>query len=226
MSFTVSPASRAPHARLGRVASSLARARGNPTSRRRAPTTRASSSSSSSSEKKTRSDEEYARLKSELTATTVTHSAALSAYCLLGYGVAPGLSAALGGVGAVGYLTLLQRYVDNVSEREADGNISEMDYTRNLVYEPVTDVGAMLGGAFEKVTGVYSRALLQKRLLVPVALVVVTSTWNHLDLPFDFSYGATFCGFLCYKTAVLSKSWEILKPLLMTPDESSSSSSS
>jgi len=89
----------------------------------------------------------------------VTHSAALSAYCLLGYGVAPGLSAALGGVGAVGYLTLLQRYVDNVSEREADGNISEMDYTRNLVYEPVTDVGAMLGGAFEKVTGVYSRAV-------------------------------------------------------------------
>ena len=56
----------------------------------------------------------------------------------------------------MGYLTLLQRYVDNVSEREADGNISEMDYTRNLVYEPVTDVGAMLGGAFEKVSGVYS----------------------------------------------------------------------
>ena len=202
---------------LGRVASSRTRARGNPTTGRRAPATRASSSSS---EKKTRSDEEYARLKSELTATTVTHASALSAYCLLGYGVAPGLSAALGGVGAVGYLTLLQRYVDNVSEREADGNISEMDYTRNLVCEPVTDVGAMLGGAFEKVSGVYSRALLQKRLLVPVALVAVTSTWNHLDLPFDFSYGATFCGFLCYKTAVLSKTWEILKPLLTPPDES------
>ena len=217
MSSVVSTAARVFRGSLGRVASSRRRARGNPTTGRRAPATRASSSSS---EKKTRSDEEYARLKSELTATTVTHASALSAYCLLGYGVAPGLSAALGGVGAVGYLTLLQRYVDNVSEREADGNISEMDYTRNLVYEPVTDVGAMLGGAFEKVAGVYSRALLQKRLLVPVALVAVTSTWNHLDLPFDFSYGATFCGFLCYKTAVLSKTWEILKPLLTPPDES------
>ena len=111
----------------------------------------------------------------------------------------------------MGYLTLLQRYVDNVGEREADGNISEMDYTRNLVYEPVTDVGAMLGGAFEKVSGC-TRALLQKRLLVPVALVAVTSTWNHLDLPFDFSYGATFCGFLCYKTAVLSKTWRFSNP--------------
>lgn len=217
MSSVVSTDARVFRGSLGRVASSRTRARGNPTTGRRAPATRASSSSS---EKKTRSDEEYARLKSELTATTVTHASALSAYCLLGYGVAPGLSAALGGVGAVGYLTLLQRYVDNVSERKADGNISEMDYTRNLVYEPVTDVGAMLGGAFEKVSGVYSRALLQKRLLVPVALVAVTSTWNHLDLPFDFSYGATFCGFLCYKTAVLSKTWEILKPLLTPPDES------
>ena len=217
MSSVVSTDARVFRGSLGRVASSRTRARGNPTTGRRAPATRASSSSS---EKKTRSDEEYARLKSELTATTVTHASALSAYCLLGYGVAPGLSAALGGVGAVGYLTLLQRYVDNVSEREADGNISEMDYTRNLVYEPVTDVRAMLGGAFEKVSGVYSRALLQKRLLVPVALVAVTSTWNHLDLPFDFSYGATFCGFLCYKTAVLSKTWEILKPLLTPPDES------
>ena len=217
MSSVVSTDARVFRGSLGRVASSRTRARGNPTTGRRAPATRASSSSS---EKKTRSDEEYARLKSELTATTVTHASALSAYCLLGYGVAPGLSAALGGVGAVGYLTLLQRYVDNVSERKADGNISEMDYTRNLVYEPVTDVGAMLDGAFEKVLGVYSRALLQKRLLVPVALVAVTSTWNHLDLPFDFSYGATFCGFLCYKTAVLSKTWEILKPLLTPPDES------
>ena len=217
MSSVVSTDARVFRGSLGRVASSRTRARGNPTTGRRAPATRASSSSS---EKKTRSDEEYARLKSELTATTVTHASALSAYCLLGYGVAPGLSAALGGVGAVGYLTLLQRYVDNVSERKGDGNISEMDYTRNLVYEPVTDVGAMLGGAFEKVSGVYSRALLQKRLLVPVALVAVTSTWNHLDLPFDFSYGATFCGFLCYKTAVLSKTWEILKPLLTPPDES------
>ena len=217
MSSVVSTDARVFRGSLGRVASSRTRARGNPTTGRRAPATRASSSSS---EKKTRSDEEYARLKSELTATTVTHASALSAYCLLGYGVAPGLSAALGGVGAVGYLTLLQRYVDNVSERKADGNISEMDYTRNLVYEPVTDVGAMLDGAFEKVSGVYSRALLQKRLLVPVALVAVTSTWNHLDLPFDFSYGATFCGFLCYKTAVLSKTWEILKPLLTPPDES------
>ena len=34
--------------------------------------------------------------------------------------------------------------------------------------------GAMLGGAFGKVGGVYSRALLQKRLLVPAGLVAFT----------------------------------------------------
>lgn len=184
---------------------------------------RAASSSvaraASADEKKALSDAEYVALKAELTSTTMTHAGALSAYCLLGYGVAPGLSAALGGVGALGYLKLLQEYVDTVSEEESSGNISESDYTRNLVYEPVTDVGAMLGGAFGKVGGVYSRALLQKRLLVPAGLVAFTSAWNHLDLPFDFSYGATFCGFLCYKTAVLAKTWDILKPLLLAERE-------
>jgi hypothetical protein len=166
-------------------------------------------------DKKRMSDEEYVALKRELSSTTLAHGAALSAYCLLGYGVAPGLSAALGSAGALGYLRLLQDYVDGVSESLENGNVSEADYTRNLVYEPVTDVGAMLSGAFGKVGGVYSRALLQRRLLVPTALVVFTACWNRLDLPFDFSYGATFCGFLCYKTAVLAKTWDILKPLLL-----------
>ena len=160
-------------------------------------------------------DEEYRALKADLTSTCAKHGAGLSAYALLGYGVAPGLSAALGVLGGLGYLKLLQDYCDELSEGKAGVDVSEADYTRNLVYEPVTDVGAMLGGAFGKVGGVYSRALLQKRLLVPVALVVFTSTWNHLDLPFDFSYGATFCGFLCYKTAVLAKTWQILKPLVL-----------
>jgi hypothetical protein len=180
---------------------------------------RASSSPAAEVDNKRIADEEYRALKAELTSTCAKHGAGLSAYALLGYGVAPGLSAALGVLGGLGYLKLLQEYCDELSEGKAGVDVSEADYTRNLVYEPVTDVGAMLGGAFGKVGGVYSRALLQKRLLVPVALVVFTSTWNHLDLPFDFSYGATFCGFLCYKTAVLAKTWAILKPLVL-PDSS------
>ena len=195
-----------------------ARAAGAPNGNRRNPrrgavATPRRARASDALEKKRLSDEEYAELKRELRNTTAAHGAALSAYCALGYGVAPGLSAALGASGALTYLALLQRYVDGVGAES--GGVGEADYTRNLVYEPVTDVGAMLGGAFGKVGGVYSRALLQRRLLVPAALVVWTSCWNRLDLPFDFSYGATFCGFLCYKTATLAKTWEILKPLVL-----------
>jgi len=166
-------------------------------------------------EKKTIADEEYKALKLDLTSTCAKHGAGLTAYVLLGYGVAPGLSSALGVAGGLAYLKLLQQYCDEIADGRGRGDVSDEEYTRNLVYEPVTDVGAMLGGAFGKVGGVYSRALLQKRLLVPVAVVVFTSGWNHLDLPFDFSYGATFCGFLCYKTAVLQKTWQILKPLML-----------
>jgi hypothetical protein len=36
---------------------------------------------------------------------------------------------------------------------------------------------------------VYSQALFQKRLLVPVAIAIGTSTFNALDAPFDFNYG-------------------------------------
>jgi len=167
-----------------------------------------------SSDRKAMSDAEYVALKQELSKTALVHGTALSGYCLLGYGVAPALSAALGGLGAQAYLRLLTEYVDNVSDDSS--GITEEDYTRNLVYEPVTDVGAMLSGALGKVTGVYSRALLQKRLLVPCGLVIGTSAWNHLPLPFDFSYGATFCGFLCYKTAVLAKTYDILRPLIFS----------
>jgi hypothetical protein len=84
------------------------------------------------------------------------------------------------------------------------------------VYEPVTDVGAMLGGAFGKVGAVYSQALLQKRLLVPVFLVVFATTFNKLDAPFDFNYGPVLLGFLTYKAAVLTKVYEDLKPALIS----------
>ena len=49
-------------------------------------------------------------------------------------------------------------------------------------------------GAFGKVGAVYSRALLQKRLLVPVAMAATTSAWNFFDLPFDFQYGPMLLG--------------------------------
>ena len=54
------------------------------------------------------------------------------------------------------------QHVDGLKESEIDAEA----YTRNLVYEPVTDVFGMLGGAFGKVGRVYSQALFQKRLLV------------------------------------------------------------
>ena len=148
---------------------------------------------------------EYVELKRWLLVTTAKYGAVLSAYCTLGYGLAPGVSAAAGVAGSVAYVYLLEEYVDTI---QADTGA----YTRNLVYEPVTSVMPLLTGAFGKVGAVYSRALLQKRLLVPVAMAATSSLWNALDGPFDLNYGAEFVGFLMYKAAVLTKLWESLKP--------------
>lgn len=151
---------------------------------------------------------EYAELKKWLMLTTAKYGGGLTVYSTLGYGLANGLSAGLGTVGSLAYLYLLGQYVDELKGSELD----EDAYTRNLVYEPVTDVFGMLGGAFGKVGQVYSQALLQKRLLVPVILAAGTSTFNALDAPFDFGYGPLFLGFLSYKAAVLTKLYVDLKP--------------
>jgi hypothetical protein len=156
---------------------------------------------------------EYEDLKRWLLTRTGMYGAGLTAYATLGYGLASGLSAGLGVAGSLAYLILLGRYVDSLKEKEDD---EEDYYAVNLVYEPVTDVGAMLGGAFGKVGAVYSQALLQKRLLVPVFLVVFATTFNKLDAPFDFNYGPVLLGFLTYKAAVLTKVYEDLKPALIS----------
>ena len=119
--------------------------------------------------------------------------------------------AAVGGGASLLYLKLLCDYVDGLSAEttaDPDGNM----YTRNLVYEPVTDVFGMLGGAFGKVGAVYSQALLQKRLLVPVAAAAACSAFNAAEFPFDVNYGPVLLGFLTYKAAVLQKLYQDLKP--------------
>ena len=151
---------------------------------------------------------EYAELKQTLLKTTALYGTGLTAYCTLGYGLANGLSAALGTAGGVAYLLMLQRYVDDLEAKE--GWEDEL-YTRNLVYEPVTDVFGMIGGAFGKVGQVYSQALLQKRLLVPCAVAAFASGFNALDLPFDFNYGPVLLGFVTYKAAVLSIMYDDVK---------------
>ena len=158
--------------------------------------------------RKDASASEYAELKQTLLKTTALYGAGLTAYCTLGYGLANGLSAALGTTGGVAYLLMLQRYVDDLEPKE--GWEDEL-YTRNLVYEPVTDVFGMIGGAFGKVGQVYSQALLQKRLLVPCAVAVFASAFNALDFPFDFNYGPVLLGFVTYKAAVLSIMYEDVK---------------
>ena len=158
--------------------------------------------------RKDASASEYAELKQTLLKTTALYGAGLTAYCTLGYGLANGLSAALGTTGGVAYLLMLQRYVDDLEAKE--GWEDEL-YTRNLVYEPVTDVFGMVGGAFGKVGQVYSQALLQKRLLVPCAVAIFASAFNALDLPFDFNYGPVLLGFVTYKAAVLSIVYEDVK---------------
>ena len=70
----------------------------------------------------------------------------------------------------------------------------------------------MLGGAFGKVGAVYSQALLQKRLLVPVAAAAACSAFNAAEFPFDVNYGPVLLGFLTYKAAVLQKLYQDLKP--------------
>jgi len=159
--------------------------------------------------RKDMSAKEYADLKATLFKTTAAYGAGLTAYSTLGYGLANGFSAALGSGAGLVYLYLLGKYVDELEPN--DGEFDDL-YTRNLVYEPVNDVFGMLGGAFGKVGQVYSQALLQKRLLVPVVVAAGTSAFNALDFPFDFNYGPVLLGFLTYKAAVLTKLYEDLKP--------------
>jgi len=147
-------------------------------------------------------------LKQDLLKTTALYGTALTGYCTLGYGLANGFSAALGVAGSVAYLLMLQSYVDELEAKE--GWEDEL-YTRNLVYEPVTDVFGMMSGAFGKVGQVYSQALLQKRLVVPVCVVIFASGFNRLDLPFDFNYGPVLLGFVTYKAAVLSILYKDIK---------------
>ena len=159
--------------------------------------------------RKDMSAKEYADLKATLFKTTAAYGAGLTAYSTLGYGLANGFSAALGSGAGLVYLYLLGKYVDELEPN--DGEFDDL-YTRNLVYEPVNDVFGMLGGAFGKVGQVYSQALLQKRLLVPVVVAAGTSAFNALDFPVDFNYGPVLLGFLTYKAAVLTKLYEDLKP--------------
>ena len=58
----------------------------------------------------------------------------------------------------------------------------------------------------------YSQALLQKRLLVPVLFTAAAAAFNAADFPFDVNYGPALLGFLTYKAAVLTKLYEDLKP--------------
>ena len=159
--------------------------------------------------RKDMSAKEYADLKAKLFKTTAAYGAGLTAYSTLGYGLANGFSAALGSGAGLVYLYLLGKYVDELEPKE--GEFDDL-YTRNLVYEPVTDVFGMWGGAFGKVGQVYSQALLQKRLLVPVIVAAGASAFNALDFPFDFNYGPVLLGFLTYKAAVLTKLYEDLNP--------------
>ena len=154
------------------------------------------------------SAQEYADLKAKLAKDTALYGAGLCAYSTLGYGLANGISAAWGAGASLLYLKLLGEYVDELEAKE----LTDDAYTRNLVYEPVTDVFGMLGGAFGKVGSVYSQALLQKRLLVPVLFTAAAAAFNAADFPFDVNYGPALLGFLTYKAAVLTKLYEDLKP--------------
>jgi hypothetical protein len=157
------------------------------------------------------SAQEYAELKASLFKNTSLYAVGLVAYSTLGYGVANGISAAVGGGASLVYLKLLCDYVDGLNADDTADPDGSM-YTRNLVYEPVTDVFGMLGGAFGKVGAVYSQALLQKRLLVPVAVAASCSAFNAAEFPFDVNYGPVLLGFLTYKAAVLTKLYEDIKP--------------
>ena len=166
--------------------------------------------------KKIESDKEYELLKTELKTLTLKYGAGLTLYCLLGYGIASSFSSAIGVIGSYVYLQFLSEYVDTVNE-ERDG-YKEEDYTRNLVCEPVTDVKKLVFGpesVLGKIATIYSRALFQKRLIVPVVVVASESLWNHIPgHPFDFNYGVTLIGFLTYKASALTVTYGTLKPLL------------
>jgi len=51
----------------------------------------------------------------------------------------------------------------------------------------------------------------QKQMIVPVAMAIIESTWNHSTTPFDLDFLTTLVGFFAYKLALFEIILDIVK---------------
>tara|TARA_Y100000389_G_C17432776_1_gene503716 strand:+ start:387 stop:794 length:408 start_codon:yes stop_codon:yes gene_type:complete len=87
-------------------------------------------------------------------------------------------------------------------------------------------VSAMLGavGSYAYVSMLcdrvdkFEKTTFQKEFLAPIGIAAFEVTWNNASFAFDFSYPATFVGFLAYKFALTTVIWETVREMMLNDD--------
>lgn len=64
----------------------------------------------------------------------------------------------------------------------------------------------------------FEKTTLQKEFLAPLGTALFEVTWNDAPFAFDFSYPATFVGFLAYKMALTMVLFETVREMMLNDD--------
>jgi hypothetical protein len=64
----------------------------------------------------------------------------------------------------------------------------------------------------------FEKTTFQKEFLAPLGIASFEVTWNNASFAFDFSYPATFVGFLAYKFALTTVIWETVREMMLNDD--------
>lgn len=154
--------------------------------------------------------ERYSQIKYDLLRTNLTQGGLLVLYLAATLGLETAASATAGVGGALLYQYLLQQYTDELGKEGSwappTKEAREKALRKNSSFG--ADPGAIMASFPSRVGDVYRQALVQKRLLVPVALGAAASAVNHTGLDFEVSYGFMLVGFLTYKAAALTWFWK------------------
>lgn len=152
----------------------------------------------------------YAQIKYDLIRTNMTQGGFIVVYLAATSGLETAASTTAGVAGALLYQYLLQQYTDQLGEEGSwappTKEAREKALRKNSSFG--ADPGAIMASFPSRVADVYRQALLQKRLLVPIALGASAAAINHLNLDFEVSYGFMLLGFLTYKASALTWLWK------------------
>eukprot|EP00240_Pyramimonas_obovata_P013267 CAMPEP_0118935422 /NCGR_PEP_ID=MMETSP1169-20130426/15634_1 /TAXON_ID=36882 /ORGANISM="Pyramimonas obovata, Strain CCMP722" /LENGTH=233 /DNA_ID=CAMNT_0006878461 /DNA_START=288 /DNA_END=989 /DNA_ORIENTATION=+ len=152
----------------------------------------------------------YAQIKYDLIRTNLTQGGFIVLYLAATSGLETAGSTTAGVAGAILYQYLLQQYTDQLGKEGSWAPPTKEAREKALRKKSPfgADPGAIMASFPSRVGDVYRQALLQKRLLVPVALGVSASAINHMNLDFEVSYGFMLLGFLTYKASALTWLWQ------------------